>query len=384
MSAGALEQGHVMNRRNIIILLLLTATIAAFSACSAEKPQTSQAKENVRHVPVLSVQKSNVPDLLEAVGTVRSDQTSVLASQMMGNILEIRAHEGDRVQRGAVLAVIDDSQPRAAMERARAAENAAKEELLAAESDLGLATTSLRRYQTLYEKGTISAQEFDQVKARQQAALAHRDWAQAELDQTKAAVAQAVTTLQYSQIRAPFDGIVTEKKADPGSLVSPGTPIFTLEDTRRYRLEVSVNESDLASVQIGRAAPVFVDALGNAEWKGKVVQIVPAADPGSRAFLVKIELPGDPRLYSGLYGRAQFRRGERQSLLIPRTALVERGQLHGVFVLDQNRVANLHYVTLGKLSGEEVEVLAGLQGGERLVAAPGDRELDGQQIEAEP
>lgn len=373
-----------MNRRNVIILLLLTATITAFSACSAEKPQESQAKENVRHVPVLSVQPSDVPDVLEAVGTVRSDQTSMLASQMMGNVLEIRAHEGDRVQRGAVLAVIDDSQPRAAMERAKAAENAAKEELLAAESDLDLATTSLRRYQTLYEKGTISAQEFDQVKARQQAALAHRDWAQAELDQTKAAVAQAVATLQYSQIRAPFDGIVTEKKADPGSLVSPGTPIFTLEDTRRYRLEVSVNESDLASVQIGRAAPVFIDALGNAEWKGKVVQIVPAADPGSRAFLVKIELPGDSRLYSGLYGRAQFRRGERKSLLIPRTALVERGQLHGVFVLDQNRVANLHYVTLGKMSGEDVEVLAGLQGGEKLVTAPGDRELDGQRIEAEP
>jgi membrane fusion protein, multidrug efflux system len=95
-------------------------------------------------------------------------------------------------------------------------------------------------------------------------------------------------------------------------------------------------------------------------------------------------LPADARLRSGLFGRAQFRRGERNSLLIPRTAVVERGQLQGVLVLDQNRVATLHYVTLGKPSGENVEVLAGLQGGERLVSAPGDLELDGKRIEAEP
>jgi multidrug efflux pump subunit AcrA (membrane-fusion protein) len=93
---------------------------------------------------------------------------------------------------------------------------------------------------------------------------------------------------------------------------------------------------------------VAIEALGNTELKGKVVQIVPAADPASRAFLVKIELPPDTRLRSGLFGRAQFLRGERQALLIPRSAVVERGQLQGVFVLDQNKVANLRYVTLGK------------------------------------
>ncbi len=371
-----------MNRKNLIFSVVLAA-IAGLSSCSGDKPQAAQAPETVRNVSVLSVERTNIPDLLEAVGTVRADQASVLASQMMGNIVEIRVHEGDRVQRGEVLAVIDESQPRAALERATAATSAAQQQLVAAESDLALAETTLKRYQTLYDRKSVSPQEFDEVKARQQAALARRDMAKADQAQAQAALAQAKTAFEYTRIRAPFDGIITEKKADPGVLASPGMPIFTIEDTHRHRLEATVNETDLAYVHIGQPAPVLIDAFGDTTWKGKVVEIVPAADPASRTFLVKIELPVDARLRSGLFGRAQFRRGERNSLLIPRTAVVERGQLQGVLVLDQNRIATLHYITLGKPSGDNVEVLAGLQGGERLVAKPGDLELDGKRIEAE-
>src|SRR5438094_3438684 len=109
-----------------------------------------------------------------------------------------------------------------------------------------------------------------------------------------------------------------------------------------------------------------IDALDNAELKGKISEIVPAADASTRSFLVKVDLPADIRLRSGLFGRVEFSRGDRTSLLIPRTAVVERGQLQGVFVLDQNKVASLRYVTLGKPSGSDVEILAGLQSGEFL------------------
>src|SRR5258708_4117516 len=158
--------------------------------------------------------------------------------------------------------------------------------------------------------------------------------------QAQAALSQARTSLDYARVRAPFDGVVTEKKADSGALASPGMPIFTIEDVHRYRLEASVNEGDLRYVRSGEQVPGVIDSLGDEGVKGKVVQIVPAADPGSRAFLVKIELPADKQLRSGLFGRAEFSRGERQALLIPLTAVVERGQLQGVFVLDQNRVAS--------------------------------------------
>ncbi len=373
-----------MNRMNRgIALSCLLLALVVLASCSSEPSRTLPALETVQNISVLAAKESNVPDVLEAAGTVRAVQTSDAASQMIGNIVEIRAHEGDHVQRGQVLAVIDDSQPRAAVDRATAADLAAQQQLAGADSDLALAESTMKRYQNLYEKKSVSPQEFDEVKARQQAALSRRDVAKAGQAQAQAALSQARTSLDYTRIRAPFDGVVTEKKADSGTLVSPGMPIFTVEDVRRYRLEATVNENDLQHVRTGEQVSVVIDALDNAVLQGKVVQLVPAVDAASRTFLVKIDLPADTHLRSGLFGRAQFSRGERQAVLIPRSAVVERGQLQGIYVLDQNKVASLRYVTLGKPSGAEVEVLAGLQEGEQLVAKPGAVDLNGKRIEVQ-
>ena len=238
----------------------------------------------------------------------------------------------------------------------------------------------MKRYQQLYEKKSVSPQEFDEIQARYQSAEARRDVARAGQAQANAALTQAQTSLSYAGIRAPFAGVVTEKMADVGTLASPGMAIFTVEDTRSYRLEATVDESDIAISHIGQIVPVSVDSLGSTELQGKVSQIVPSADSASRSFLVKVELPADARLRSGLFGRVRFARGERSALLIPEPAIVQRGQLKGVYVIDANQIAGLRYVTLGKDAGNQVEVLSGLQDGEKLIAAPGDRELGGKRI----
>ena len=370
------------------IFLLGSATLAStvlslmFVGCSSEQQSVSAAPETVSNLPVVAAQTATIADVVEAVGTLRAAQTSQLAAQMMGNIVEIRVHEGDQVQRGRVLAVIDDAQPRAALDRATAADLAAQQEVSASESDFILAEATFKRYQALYDRKSVSPQEFDEIKARYQAAQARREMVRAGQAQAKAALQQARTALGYTHIVAPFDGLVTEKKADVGTLASPGMPIFTVEDLRRYRFEATVNESDLHYVRPGEQVPVLIDALGDRELKGKVIEIDPAVDPASRSFLVKVELPSDPALRSGFFGRAEFARGERTALLIPRTAVVERGQLQGVYVLDQNRIAGLRYVTLGKPSAHQVEVLAGLQAGEMLIGDPGSRELSGKKIES--
>ena len=363
-------------------LTLLLLAVALLSGCSSERETVSAAPETISDVSVQPVHRASVPDLLEAVGTVRAAQTSQLASQMMGNLVAIRAREGDRVRRGQVLAVLDDAQPRANLDRATAAELASGKEIAAADSDFALAEATYKRYQTLFERKSVSPQEFDEVKARYEGAQARREMARAGQSQAKAAVEQARTAAGYARILAPFDGVVTEKKVDVGTLASPGMPLFTVEDVRRYRLEATVNESDLRFVRMGQQVPVLIDAMGDQEISARVVEIVPAADPASRSFLVKIELPANSSLRSGLFGRAHFVRGEHTSLLIPRASIVERGQLQGVYVLGQNRVATLRYITLGKPTGQQVEVLAGLQDGETIVAAPGDRELSGKKIES--
>jgi len=376
-----------MKFRNTAIVsacVALTLVASNLGGCSNERRIEAAAPETVSNMPVVVVQKSNVPDWLEAVGTVRAALTSQLASQIMGNIVAVQAQEGERVERGQVLVMIDDTQLRASVEQATAAELAAQKDVSAAESELALAQTTLKRYEQLYEKKSVSPQEFDEIKTRAQSAEARRDMANAARAQASAALVQARTSLGYTRIRAPFAGVVIERKADPGTLASPGMPILTLEDTRNYRLEVTVDETDVRIVRMGQTTPVNIDALGSAEITGKVAQIVPTADPASRTFLVKIQLPNDAHLHSGLFGRAHFARGERSALLIPRTAVVERGQLQGVYGLDSEQIAGLHYVTLGRTSGQQVEVLSGLEDGEKILAAPGERELGGKRIVARP
>ena len=376
-------RGDTMNGKRAIPLALLLVSVGLLNSCSGDRRVVASAPETVRNLPIMTAEMANLPDLLDATGTVHAAQTSSLASQVIGTIVEVRVREGDRIQRGQQLVAIDDAQPNAAFNRAAAAEGAAQQEVTATDSELTLTETTLKRYQILSEKGIVSPQEFDEKKAHQQSLHARRDLARAVLEQAKAEVTQARIFLEHTRIRAPFDGVVAERRLDPGAVASPGVAILTVEDLSRYRLEATVNENEIRYLRLGEQAPVLIDALGNVAMKGRVAQIVPAADPASRSFLVKIELPVDARLRSGLFGRAQFSRGERQSLVIPRTAVVDRGQLQGVFVLDQNKVASLRYVTLGKLSGTDVEVLAGLQTGEQLVAKPGELDLNGKHIEAE-
>lgn len=378
-----------MNRKDdaVSIALLTLATVSVIgtlAGCGSEQRAVNAAPETVSGISEIVAREVTVPEWIEAMGTVRATQTAQIASQAAGNIVEIRAHEGDRVQIGQVLALIDDAQPRAAVDEATAALAAAQKQEAAADSDFELAGTTLKRYQKLYDKKSVSPQEFDEIKARFQSAEARREMAQAEQSQAGAALTQARTSLGYTEVRAPFSGVITAKTADAGALASPGLPLFTVEETRNYRLEAAVDESDIHLISAGQAAAVVIDALGNTEFSGTVVEIVPAADPDSRSFLVKINLPADPRVRSGLFGRARFARGHRQALLIPLSAIIERGQLRGVFVADANQIAELRYVTLGASFGDQVEVLSGLKDGETLVAAPRDRELSGKRISTQP
>lgn len=365
----------------ISVLLAGLSILAGGLGCTDRKGNVPPTYETVSNVSVLVAQRSSVPDFVEAAGTVRAAQTSQLASQIMGSITRISVREGDRIHRGQVIATIDEAQQNAGLDRANAQLQAAQQELAATESDYALAESTLKRYQSLYDKKSLSPQEFDEVKARFAGAQARRDAARAGKAQGESGVVQARTSLGYTQIRAPFDGIVTAKLADVGTMASPGMPIVTVEDPTRFRLEAPVDESTIAIVRLGDTVPVAIDSA-NLEVQGKVVQILPAADPGSRTFLVKVELPRLPQIRSGLFGRAHFQRGLRDTLLVPESAVLDRGQLKGLYVLGPDQVAALRYVTLGRNSQGKFEILSGLESGERFISDPGNRELAGRKIEA--
>lgn len=362
-------------------VIAILSLLAGGLGCTANKEAVPPSDETVRNVSVLVAQRTSVQDYLEAPGTVRAAQTSQLASQIMGSIRNVAVREGDRVRSGQTLATIDELQQKAGLDRFVAGLSAAEQEVVAAEADYALADSTLKRYQGLLEKKSVSLQEFDEVKTRLAAAQARRDGARAGMAQAEAAVGQARSYFGYTRIRAPFDGVVTAKFADAGSMASPGMPLLVVEDTSRFRLEVTVDEAALASVRLGAPVPVVLDALGGQELQGKVVQLVPAADPASRTFTVKIELPKSSELHSGMFGRARFPRGQRDSMLIPQSAVLDRGQLRGIYVLGPDQVASLRYVTLGRTLNDKYEVLSGLDAGERVILQPQNRELAGRRIE---
>jgi len=365
----------------VTLSVFVLAALLEIAGCSSDRKVVEAAPEVVRGVPVQTVQPVSVPDGSDAVGTVRAAQTAQLSAQIVASVLQVNVTEGVKVRRGDVLVVLDSAQQRAGLEGSNAGIAAARQEIAAADAESALASSTLKRYESLYEKRSVSPHEMDEVQARAKSAAARRDVAHAQLAQAEAAGAQARSAEGYTRIRAPFDGVVTAKLADPGTMAAPGIPLVVVEDTRKFRLEVTVDESKIADARMDESVPVSLDALGDAELQAKVVQIVPAADPGSRSFLVKLELPSDPRIRSGLFGRAVFAHGTRQTVVLPRSSIISRGQLQAVYVLGGNNIADLRYVTLGRSSGQKVEVLSGLQPGDRVVAAPGGRELAGRRIE---
>ena len=200
-----------------------------------------------------------------------------------------------------------------------------------------------------------------------QTMAAKNNQALARIDQAKADIATAQVHVGYARITSPINGVVTARQTEIGSTATPGAPLLTVEDNSRYRLEAAVEESLVGRIRLKDKARVRVDALGQGDLEGVVAEIVPAADPASRSYTVKKDLPAQQALRSGLYGVARFITGRKQSITIPQKAVAQRGQLTAVYVVDEKGVAHLRLIKTGKSYGDRVEVLSGLSEGERIV-----------------
>jgi RND family efflux transporter MFP subunit len=362
--------------------------------------------QETRGVPGLHleiVRTQAVPDEIQAPGFVIAKATAQVASRTTGTVMQVAVREGDFVRRGQLLAQLDD---RELLARKSAAEAALQEsaaavaeatravELAQAQADIGRKTYD--RYVFLRDQKSVSPQEFDEVESKQRAAQAGLDQAKARLQQAQAANTRAEAEARaaqevadYARIVAPFDGRVVRRTVEPGSLIMPGAPLFAVEDAAHYQLEVTLpsqavtpRDGAASPIRRGSAARVELDAVPGKTFSGTVVELEAGADPESHSVRVRIALPDDPALQSGLFGRAWFRRGERRALLVAGTAVIERGQIRGVFVADVHGVAQWRVVTLGEKIADQVEALSGLNDGEQVVVNPGTQELEGRRVVA--
>lgn len=361
--------------------MFLLASPVLFSGCSHSSAPPAAAPAVVAAQVVRSVSAAE-PQSIPATGTLRAKETANISAQVPGQIRRVLVQAGDQVRAGQLLVVLDDAATRSALDQANAAAEAASRQQAAAQSEASLAAATLARYQMLKKENSVSAQEFDEVQKRSQAAQLRVESYAAQTQQAQAAVAGARTQLGYSTLRAPFAGVVTARLADPGTLASPGVPLLQLDGGGPLQVITTVNESMIGSVRVGMKVPVAIDGTPGTV-NGTVAQIVPAADPASRSFQVKLDLPVAKNLHAGMYATAEFPGATRQTILAPRTAIAMRGSLACVYAVGTDGIALLRYVTLGGTHDNEVEILSGLSAGETLVNNPGDRDLAGKRIEAQ-
>jgi RND family efflux transporter MFP subunit len=357
---------------------LIAASAALVAGCHSDDSAPQAAVETVS-ARLVESSRQQVPVELRATGTVHARESATISAQVMGRIEQVMVNAGDNVRAGQTLVVLDGAALRASAAQAQAAVAAAQNQQAAAESNAKLAASTLARYKQLQAEKSVSPQEMDEVTGRAQAAAAQLDAAKAQTQAAREQASAAGTMLGYTRIAAPFAGIVTARMADPGTVAAPGMPLLQIDRSGPLQLHATVDESAIATVHIGMKAPVTVDGVAQ-PLEGSVAEIVPAADPSSHTFLVKIDLPSLRQLRAGMYGSAKFASGVHQAIVAPRSAVIARGSLECAYVLDNQGVAQLRYLTLGATHGDLVEVLSGVAPGEQLVDTPEDRDFAGKRI----
>jgi RND family efflux transporter MFP subunit len=369
---------------------------AIFSGCGGANERSAQNIEVVQGLRVQKLQLQNVIDELEAPGSVIAVSTAQLGARTMGTVMQVTAREGDIVKRGQLLAQLDErelsarsSAAQAAFQGATAGVAQATKALVAAQAQADMLQKTYDRYLYLKEQKSVSPQEFDEVFAKQLAAQANLEQAKAGLRQAEAGATQAESQARaaqdvasYARIVAPFDGHVIRRTVEPGSMVSPGMPLFVVEDTSHYQLEVTLPSESAALVKKSSPARVQLDAFPGKSLVGSVTEIEAGADPGSHTLKARVELPKEAGVQSGMFGRAFFAQGQKRALVVDGNALVRRGQLTGIYVVDDSGLMHWRVLTLGLPFGSQVEVLSGMNDGDRVVLNPRSQELDGKKTAA--
>ncbi|MCB2191690.1 MAG: efflux RND transporter periplasmic adaptor subunit [Deltaproteobacteria bacterium] len=300
---------------------------------------------------MVKARRVELPVNYQAVGTLRPVSEIKVESRVPGRILSLKVEPGQMVNDGQELVVLDGREYQARLEQAR-------QGLAETRAVVQRARSEHRRIKQLLEGQAATQRQMEQATEALERALAQEAQAQRQVEQAKVA-------LGYTRVSAPVSGRVLKRLAEPGDLALPGRPLLIMEAGRGLRLEALVPERLVGRVSPGQELTVDLPAQGR-QLTAKVEQIVPSADPATRTFLVKANLPRAPELFAGMYGRLLIPVGKRPAILIPARAIRKVGQLEMV-TLKQDGVWQRAMVTTGRRQGDSVEVLSGLKGGEELL-----------------
>ena len=336
----------------IIILLLMVAWMAGIF--SEKLAPGTLPKSDVNAEKGFVVKSENYAIFEPVPASVEAKQATVISARIMARITAINVRSGDNVKQGQLLLTLEKtdlpSKPQQAGEQIRAVT-----------ARLTEAKQNLERAITLQKQGLLAAADLDKARA-------NHDALTADLSAAKQAQEEANIAVSFSEIRAPIDGRVVDRFAEPGDTAAPGNKLLTLYNPLTLRVEAQVREQLALTLEANQKLNVEIPSL-NLQLDAELEERVPAADPGSRSFLIKVRMPFNAQLQPGMYARLLVPAGDLRQIRIPAERVVQVGQLDLVWVL-QDGQAYRRFLKLGNTFGDDIEVLSGLSDGDIILPIP--------------
>ncbi|MEL7585222.1 MAG: efflux RND transporter periplasmic adaptor subunit [Prolixibacteraceae bacterium] len=353
-----------------IFASLIILTGLAVGSCGRNPSPEKQVPETV-NAELAQAELKEYPVRYLFTGRLEAGKQANLSTRIMGQIEQINVKPGQHVNKGEVLLRIRNQDILAKKAQVEAGMTEAKSAYENAKKDLA-------RFEALYASKSTSDKEMDDIRTRYQMAEARMKSAEQMQNEVN-------ENLNYTSVRAPYNGVITGKFVQEGDMANPGMPLLSIENPEQWQVIARIPEEDISRVKLQEPVRVNLDALEGLTVNGYIAEINPSTANTGPQFEAKIILGSLPansaRLYSGIYATVVYEKGHQSLMLIPQRALVKRGQLKGLYTVSQNGTLLLRWIRTGKAIGDSIEVLSGLTDGEKFVVNSQGRLYDGATVQ---
>ena len=354
------------------IYLSLVLGLSILGSCSSDSKQVADNTQPVR-VTVSNTATTDALGYAGASGKLVAKNSVNVSTRMMGYITMLRADVGDFVSAGQSLVSINNTDIQAKGGQAQA-------QIGQAQANYNIAAKDYQRFQNLYNSQSASQKELDDMRARY-------EMAKASLDGARMMKNEVNSQYRYTNVTAPISGVVTAKYASQGDMANPGMPILTIESSGNLLAQVLVSEQDITLIKSGMPVKVLMKST-NKEVAGQVSEVSLSATNTGGQYVVKISVPQSREYLPGMYVNVQFpfkRSGSvnqdfQESVTVPKSALVENGQLTGIYTVSSSNTALLRWVKTGKVVGDQVEILSGLTAKEPYIVSANGKLFNGAKV----
>ena len=351
-------------------VLTLSVAIAMVSCGGDDKKDINDNTEAITvNVTVREVSKNNANPFLSTSGKVQSVNSANLSTRMMGHVDKIYVKVGDKVRKGHLLLSVNNTDLSAKLAQVNASITEANAAFANAEKDYN-------RFKNLFNQNSASQKELDDITA-------HYNMAKARLEAAKQMKNEVQAQFSYANIRAPFNGVVSNKFINEGDMANPGMPLLEVESPGEFQVIAMVPESEISQIKQNTEVKVLIKSL-NKTVIGKVTEVSTSAKNTGGQYLVKVKLNNiEDTLRSGMFATVQFpveKTNNTKTVLIPSSALVSKGELSGVYTVSQSNTAILRWLRLGRSYGNQVEVLSGLNADESYIISAEGKLFNGAKV----